>query len=83
MTSQALVAPRTLELDAPGAAHKQGSVHVLVRVLRSRSALVGGTVLLLVVLLALAAPVISPYDPIKTNQRLSLEQPSFEHLMGT
>jgi peptide/nickel transport system permease protein len=83
VTSQALAAPRTIELDAPGAAHRQGAVHVLVRVLRSRSALVGGTVLLLVVLLALAAPVISPYDPIKTNQRLSLEQPSFEHLMGT
>ena len=40
--------------------------------LRSRSALVGGGVLLLIVLAALAAPLISPYDPIKTNQRLSL-----------
>jgi peptide/nickel transport system permease protein len=50
---------------------------------RSRSALIGGVVLLLIVLTALAAPLISPYDPIKTNQRLSLGQPSFEHLMGT
>jgi peptide/nickel transport system permease protein len=83
VTAQALAAPRTIELEAPGGAHRQGSAHVLVRVLRSRSALVGGAVLLLIVLLALAAPVISPYDPIKTNQRLSLEQPSFEHLMGT
>jgi peptide/nickel transport system permease protein len=53
------------------------------RLVRSRSALIGGAVLLLIVLLALAAPLISPYDPIKTNQRLSLGQPSFDHLMGT
>jgi peptide/nickel transport system permease protein len=53
------------------------------RILHSRSALVGGAVLLLIAITALAAPLISPYDPIKTNQRLSLEQPSLEHLMGT
>ena len=39
--------------------------------------------LLLIVLAALTAPLISPYDPIKTNQRLSLTPPSLEHLMGT
>jgi peptide/nickel transport system permease protein len=53
------------------------------RVLRSRSALVGGGVLGLIVLAALVAPLISPFDPIKTNQRLSLEAPSLAHLMGT
>ncbi len=45
--------------------------------------MIGGGVLLLIVLAALAAPLISPYDPIKTNQRLSLQQPSPDHLMGT
>jgi peptide/nickel transport system permease protein len=44
---------------------------------------VGGGVLIIIVLLALAAPIIAPYDPIKTNQRLSLEPPSAAHLMGT
>jgi peptide/nickel transport system permease protein len=53
------------------------------RILHSRSAILGGAVLVLIVLAAFAAPLISPYDPIKTNQRLSLEQPSLEHLMGT
>ena len=48
-----------------------------------RSALMGGGVLLVIVVTALAAPLVSPYDPIKTNQRLSLAQPSIEHLMGT
>jgi peptide/nickel transport system permease protein len=54
-----------------------------IRVLQSRSAWVGGTILLAIILLSLAAPVISPYDPIKTNQRLSLQEPSLDHLMGT
>ncbi len=53
------------------------------RVVRSRSALIGGGVLLLIALIALAAPVISPFDPIRTNQRLSLGQPTLDHLMGT
>jgi peptide/nickel transport system permease protein len=53
------------------------------RLLRSKSALIGGTVLLTIVLAALLAPLISPYDPIKTSQRTSLEAPSLVHLMGT
>jgi peptide/nickel transport system permease protein len=53
------------------------------RLLHNRSALIGGSVLLVIVLLALAAPLLSPYDPIKSNQRLSLTPPSAEHLMGT
>jgi len=53
------------------------------RLLRSRSAVVGGGVLAVIVLAALVAPFISPFDPIKTNQRLSLEAPSLAHVMGT
>jgi peptide/nickel transport system permease protein len=53
------------------------------RLLHNRSALVGGSVLLLIVVIALAAPLIAPYDPIKSNQRLSLTPPSSDHLMGT
>jgi peptide/nickel transport system permease protein len=53
------------------------------RLVRNRSAIVGLTVLLLIVLAALTAPLISPYDPIKSNQRVSLTPPSIEHLMGT
>jgi peptide/nickel transport system permease protein len=53
------------------------------RLLNSRSAVAGGALLVLIVLASLSAPLISPFDPIKTNQRLSLEQPSLEHVMGT
>ncbi|MBV9544870.1 MAG: ABC transporter permease, partial [Chloroflexi bacterium] len=53
------------------------------RLLHNRSALLGGTVLVVIVAAALLAPLLSPYDPIKTNQRLSLAGPSLAHLMGT
>jgi peptide/nickel transport system permease protein len=53
------------------------------RLLRSKSAIVGGTILLAIMIGALLAPLISPYDPIKTSQRTSLEAPSATHPMGT
>jgi peptide/nickel transport system permease protein len=83
-TSPAIATPRPTVAAPPKTAQPRGgSGQVGGRILRNRSALVGGSVLLLIVLLSLAAPLISPYDPIKTNQRLSLASPSAEHLMGT
>src|SRR5262245_54067911 len=70
-TDQAALPGRSLARDA------------LVRLARSTSAIVGGAILLLMVLAALLAPAVSPYDPIKTSQRTSLEAPSTAHLMGT
>jgi len=83
MSSGAVAQPRRAPVTASGAAERRTAAHATNRLLKSRSALIGGGVLLAIVLLAIAAPVISPYDPIKTNQRLSLEQPSLDHLMGT
>jgi peptide/nickel transport system permease protein len=74
---------RSAALSRPRGAGQSTRGETLRRLLRNRSALVGGGVLLLIVVAALAAPLISPFDPIKTNQRLSLEAPSFTHLMGT
>jgi len=53
------------------------------RLRRSRSALIGGSILAAIVLSALLAPLISPYDPIKASQRTSLESPGLSHPMGT
>jgi peptide/nickel transport system permease protein len=53
------------------------------RLIRSISALLGGALLLIVVVSALLAPLVAPYDPIKTNQRSSLQAPSLAHPMGT
>jgi peptide/nickel transport system permease protein len=74
---------RPVAVVQPTANGKGARGETLRRLLRSRSAVVGGGVLVLIVLAALAAPLISPFDPIKTNQRLSLEAPSLAHLMGT
>jgi len=82
MSAPALTLPQTPATSAQQTTLRRGP-RLWQRMLRNRSALVGGTVLLLIVLIALAAPLIAPYDPIKTNQRLSLAPPSPEHLMGT
>jgi peptide/nickel transport system permease protein len=41
------------------------------------------TLLFLLVLIALLAPVLSPYSPTKTHPALALQSPSREHLLGT
>jgi peptide/nickel transport system permease protein len=83
MSAPALADLRHGVVEAPEPGAQRSHVRALLRVMRSRSAIAGGALLLLILASALAAPLISPYDPIKTNQRLSLEQPSLDHLMGT
>jgi peptide/nickel transport system permease protein len=84
MSAPALASVRTTALAESGQASPvRRGPRTWQRFVRSRSAVIGGGVLLLIVVIALVAPLVSPYDPIKTNQRLSLGQPSFEHLMGT
>jgi peptide/nickel transport system permease protein len=45
--------------------------------------LIGGALLLLLILSALFAPLLSPYDPVEVNVSESLEAPSPRHLFGT
>jgi peptide/nickel transport system permease protein len=83
MSAPALATVRpTVVMESSPAGARRGR-RTWQRFTHSRSALIGGSVLLLIILIALAAPLLSPYDPIKTNQRLSLGQPSLDHLMGT
>ncbi len=56
---------------------------VLKRLRKSRGALIGAVMLLCLVSLAILAPKVSPYDPIKMSPRESLRPPSNKHLMGT
>lgn len=49
----------------------------------SKSALVGLIIITVVVLLAILAPIIAPYDPVKTNLREINQTPSTSHLLGT
>ena len=49
---------------------------------RNRMALFGGGVLLAFALVAVVAPWIAPYNPIKQDLRFSLEKPSMKNLLG-
>lgn len=51
--------------------------------LRSPSGLVGLTLVLVVVLCALFAPHVAPYDPIQYNPVDRMQGPSLKHLLGT
>src|SRR5829696_1928598 len=53
------------------------------RALTARGAPFGAAVLALVVLMALVAPLISPYDPLKQDLVNARQAPSAEHLLGT
>lgn len=57
--------------------------NVLTQLRRNRGATGGAVVLVLLGLVALAAPVLAPYDPIRQGVGPPLASPSPEHLMGT
>jgi peptide/nickel transport system permease protein len=53
------------------------------QLVRNKAALVGLAIFMLIIVMALAAPLLAPYDPIKLNTRDSLQGPSPRHWMGT
>ncbi|MFT5090297.1 MAG: peptide/nickel transport system permease protein [Candidatus Latescibacterota bacterium] len=53
------------------------------RLRKQRLALIGGSVLLLLVLVALLAPLLAPHDPLAQDLYNRLQPPSLEHPMGT
>ncbi len=53
------------------------------RLLRNPVAMAGGAVVILLILLAIAAPYVAPYDPIYQDLANSLAGPSIKHLAGT
>lgn len=50
---------------------------------RNPMAMTGGAIVLLLILIALAAPVVAPYDPLQQNFQEALVPPSSSHLFGT
>jgi len=55
----------------------------LKRLLRNRLALIGLVISVIVTLVALFAPLLAPYDPLKMDLKNRLKPPSAEHWMGT
>jgi peptide/nickel transport system permease protein len=82
------MAERAISIEAPGAPISTARVRdrrwaLLRRALTARGAPMGGVVLVAVVLMALLAPVIAPYDPLKQDLTNSLKAPSAAHWLGT
>ena len=50
---------------------------------KNRSAVLGIVVLALIVILAVGADMIAPYDPFEQNYSQALQWPSMEHFFGT
>jgi peptide/nickel transport system permease protein len=53
------------------------------RLAKRRGALAGAAVMLFFVVVAVAAPLIAPYDPVATSWSAVRKPPSFEHWFGT
>ncbi len=65
-----------------GAVSTRKSRSAMWRLLHHRSAMLGLSIIAVLILLALLAPVIAPYDPIKISRDVMLP-PSRAHIMGT
>jgi peptide/nickel transport system permease protein len=72
-----LVAP------APSRSVRDRRWRTLRRAARARLAPFGAAVMLLAITVALLAPVVAPYDPLKQNLNNTLARPDWTHLMGT
>src|SRR5438046_10291536 len=78
--------PASAMSDPARAAAPRGSgfwADTLHRVVRNRAAVAGGTVVVLFIAVALFAPVLSPYDPLKGRLGERLRAPSGAPWLGT
>ncbi|WP_275579439.1 nickel transporter permease [Halanaerobacter jeridensis] len=53
------------------------------RLLKNRIAMLGLAIISILLVVAIFAPVLAPYDPLKTNVIQRLKAPSFSHWLGT
>jgi ABC-type dipeptide/oligopeptide/nickel transport system permease subunit len=63
---------------------RSGELRRIIRVMFTRKVVVLGAIIIIVMILAAVfAPWMAPYDPYKTNLTQSLQPPSVHHLLGT
>lgn len=75
--------PSTMAIKADDASAETGRQLALRQFMRNRAAAVGLACLVLICLLAIAAPLISPYDPAAIKLSEKLRSPSLAHWLGT
>jgi peptide/nickel transport system permease protein len=75
-----MTAPCDVVEVSPGISRSQN----FIRVFSGRKvAVFGAAIILVLIVVAIFAPLIAPYDPYQQNLREALQQPSREHLLGT
>src|SRR5690348_102101 len=72
-----------VDRDARGARRRSESALVWAQLRRNRGAVAGAVVVLLLVLMALAAPALAPYDPTAGSLLDAMRGPSRAHPLGT
>ena len=66
------------------APHKVSEARRTFKVMFSRWLVVLGAVIILtLIVVAIFAPLVAPYDPVKQDLSIALQQPSGDHLLGT
>ena len=75
--------PAALQSLSPPPIRRRGQVDLWLRFRRNRAAVAGLAVLCAFLVLALAAPVATSYDPEQTRLEEALREPSVQHLLGT
>jgi peptide/nickel transport system permease protein len=71
----------TLALDQPAA--RSPARETFARLVRNRSFVIGAIVVATIVLIAILAPLLAPYDPLRNNFRTRLQAPSAAFWFGT
>ncbi len=77
--TMAVSSPRTLDIE-PKLRRRKSTLRLL---LGRRASAIGFVLYTIVVLAAIFAPVIAPYDPIKIAPKIILNPPSVDHWLGT
>jgi peptide/nickel transport system permease protein len=65
---------------SPGISRSQSFIQIF---FGRKIAVFGAVVILVMIVVAIFAPLIAPYDPYQQNLREALQQPSRDHLLGT
>jgi peptide/nickel transport system permease protein len=73
----------TAKAPVPVSKRKAKGADLAKALIRNKMSLVGGIIVFIYIILAVLAPLISPYDPYEIDLVNKLQPPSADHIMGT
>lgn len=73
----------TAKAPVPVSKRKAKGADLAKALIKNKMSLVGGSIVLIYIILAVLAPLISPYDPYEIDLVNKLQPPSSDHIMGT